>query len=594
MKKRVKKKNSNSIFLVIIIIIVILLIGIFLIFKIPQANSKSNSQGSLPTLGIHNNNQELGIFSGGSGTPSDPYQISTCQELQNIENDLNANYILTGNINCNGFSFHSIKGDCVLSTNGNCQAWNGSFSGIFDGKGYEISGLNSCLFLTINGTIKNFGLLNVNINPAISDYSGNSIISGNLGLIENVHASGKVNAYGVVGGLVGANSGNIINSSSSVDVSGSGGNYAHIGGFVGSNAGNITNCYSTGNVNCSAVINCGGFVGSNAYIYITATGFKSAGNIINSYSTGNVYAIDSYVGGFVGYNYGGNGDIGIPKISNCYSKGNVIGNGVTAYYTYIGGFIGYNSFANISNSYSTGDTDGIGSASGVMANSGFVGYNSGGTIINSFETGTPTGLSLSGVFGSSNSPFQNVYWYSQSGNGHCFVNSTGSFDIGCTKISSLNYFYPSTNSPMSNWDFNNIWTQNNQDYPSFKWKNQISNSCNNDNICEIGENCVNCAADCTCSGTSPDCNPADLYSDEKGCTCQPNWLCTSWSPCENWWQTRSCSDSKSCGTQAGKPLEKQQCCPGGTNGAGFCIDLDNNDKISDSELLYAINKWIIS
>jgi len=37
--------------------------------------------------------------------------VSNCQELQNIEGDLNANYILLNNIDCFGFDFHSI-GDC--------------------------------------------------------------------------------------------------------------------------------------------------------------------------------------------------------------------------------------------------------------------------------------------------------------------------------------------------------------------------------------------------------------------------------------------------------------------------------------------------
>ncbi|MFW3145321.1 MAG: hypothetical protein ACMUIE_00735, partial [Thermoplasmatota archaeon] len=38
-------------------------------------------------------------FAGGSGTLSDPYQISNVTQLQNMSSDLNAHYILINNIN---------------------------------------------------------------------------------------------------------------------------------------------------------------------------------------------------------------------------------------------------------------------------------------------------------------------------------------------------------------------------------------------------------------------------------------------------------------------------------------------------------------
>ena len=42
-------------------------------------------------------------------------------------------------------------------------------------------------------------------------------------------------------------------------------------------------------------------------------------------------------------------------------------------------------------------------------------------------------------------------------------------------------------------------------------------------------------------------------------TCTSNWQCTSWSECTNNQQTRSCTDSNSCGTNTGKPVEAQAC-----------------------------------
>ena len=39
-------------------------------------------------------------FAGGSGTPGDPFQISTCQQLQDISQNLTASYELINAIDC--------------------------------------------------------------------------------------------------------------------------------------------------------------------------------------------------------------------------------------------------------------------------------------------------------------------------------------------------------------------------------------------------------------------------------------------------------------------------------------------------------------
>lgn len=47
--------------------------------------------------------------------------------------------------------------------------------------------------------------------------------------------------------------------------------------------------------------------------------------------------------------------------------------------------------------------------------------------------------------------------------------------------------------------------------------------------------------------------------------CNPNWQCGNWGTCVNNQQTRSCTDSNSCGTNSGKPPTTQSCTssPGG-------------------------------
>ena len=44
---------------------------------------------------------------------------------------------------------------------------------------------------------------------------------------------------------------------------------------------------------------------------------------------------------------------------------------------------------------------------------------------------------------------------------------------------------------------------------------------------------------------------------EEGCV--ERWSCTEWSVCSNSTQTRTCTDSNSCGTVVDKPLESQEC-----------------------------------
>jgi len=41
--------------------------------------------------------------------------------------------------------------------------------------------------------------------------------------------------------------------------------------------------------------------------------------------------------------------------------------------------------------------------------------------------------------------------------------------------------------------------------------------------------------------------------------CTPNWSCTAWSSCANNSQTRTCTDTNSCGTTTNKPAESQSC-----------------------------------
>lgn len=45
----------------------------------------------------------------------------------------------------------------------------------------------------------------------------------------------------------------------------------------------------------------------------------------------------------------------------------------------------------------------------------------------------------------------------------------------------------------------------------------------------------------------------------SGGSCTPSWDCTAWSSCTSGTQTRTCTDSESCGTTSGKPATSQSC-----------------------------------
>ena len=288
------------------------------------------------------------------------------------------------------------------------------FTGSFDGKKYDISGLNIKrqseryvgLFgaIDVGGEVKNVGVINVNMT-----------------------------GYNKVGSLVGRNYGTVSNSYSTGNVSGD--NY--VGGLVGSNYGTVSNSYSTGNVTGESYV--GGLVGSNIY-----------GNISNSYSTGNVTGESYDVGGLVGYNSNGN-------ISNSYSTGNVSGE------EQVGGLVGKNDNGNISNSYSTGNVTGE-----LYSVGGLLGSNSNnGTVSNSYATGSVSinsGSNVGGLLGiSSSGSVSDSYWD---------IESTGQSSSAVLPdsngLTTSQMQGSSAEEGNMNFDFTDTWSTVTGDYPELQ------------------------------------------------------------------------------------------------------------------------------
>jgi type IX secretion system substrate protein len=358
---------------------------------------------------------EVFAFTGeGYGYIDDPYQITTVQQLQEMQDELTAHYILMNDIDATetkDWNELNIRGFKPVGEFDNDDAGK-SFTGSLDGKDFTINKLycksqlgypNAGLFGSIADgcTIKNVHIVEAQID-GIGYYSGGSILAGFVFakeantdiLIENCSTSGIVNGRG---------------------------------GFVGkltSLFGGITvrNCYSTASVNCdNSNVSSGGFCGD---IVVVETGEIL---VEYCYSIGDVVG-GSGVGGFVGSISTNNGEI---KIRNSFSRGSA-----TATSRRAGGFIGHCATASgeevpilIENCYSTGKVTsdvGIG---------GFLGYN-----VNDHKI-----------------TIENCYWDRQTSGIVTSLAGTGKTTTDMMKQSTY-----------ENWDFENIWSMNpntNDGYP---------------------------------------------------------------------------------------------------------------------------------
>lgn len=212
-----------------------------------------------------------------------PIVINNINDLQAVQNNLSANYVLGANIDAAGFSFTPIGSVA------------NPFTGIFDGQGHTISNLtinnvsntDSGLFGDIGatGAVSNVGLINESVTSSYSNVGG--IVGENFGTVSQSYVTGNVSGATYVGALVGFNgaSGSITQSFATGTANGQ-----IAGGLVGLNGGAISDSYATGAVNYFRVsVEAGGLVGLNS------------GSITQSYATGPVGNSGGFVlGGLVG------------------------------------------------------------------------------------------------------------------------------------------------------------------------------------------------------------------------------------------------------------------------------------------------------
>ena len=211
------------------------------------------------------------------------------------------------------------------------------FAGAFDGKGYEITGLN------VNYTGGDFNSKTAGMFEKL--VSPGQIL--NLAVSGSVQAAGKLN---YVGGIVGTTeSGSEIrfcrsNIAVKVDAANSTTNGMAYGGVAGKVQGAISNCLNEGTITVDSIKN-------KCYIGGVAGQVGSAADLC--WNTGSVTASSTankkiYTGGIVGYG----------AATNCYNNGSVTG--ATDKNKYVTGGISGN--GNVTNSYNLGAVSGQGAA----------------------------------------------------------------------------------------------------------------------------------------------------------------------------------------------------------------------------------------
>jgi len=363
-----------------------------------------------------------GTYGGGNGSSGSPYQIATAAhlaELSSTSSDWGTGIYFeqTNNITVSG----------GWTPIGNSST---NFCGIYNGKGYKVSGIS------INNSSYNQGFFG---------YTNGAVI-------ENLGVDVSISANGTSGGLIGyAMSTTITNcySTGSVSVY-----YDCAGGLIGTvNSCTVSGCYSTAVVNAGTSGSSGSYSGG-----LIAKTDNTASTISNSYhTTGRVGGRD-YVGGVIG------ALMNSATLSRCYSTGLVEGLSQT------GGLVGNNG-ATINNCYSHAVAN-CGNTAG-----GFVGNNtSDGTITNSYSTGNPGATTNEGGFaGQNGGTISNCFWDKTTSESETSAGGTGKTTAEMKTLATFtdagwDFEAESANGTNNYWDMDLAGSYNNG-YPFLSWEN---------------------------------------------------------------------------------------------------------------------------
>ncbi|AKB33386.1 N-acetylmuramoyl-L-alanine amidase [Methanosarcina siciliae HI350] len=164
----------------------------------------------------------IGVFAGGNGTTESPYQIATAEQLDQVRNYLDKDFVLTADIDLSGYenwepigTFQPLSDDPEDEETPDPEL---AFTGTFNGNGYTISnltidqpegmsvGLFGCVAGKQEGPIHIYDLTLENV-----DVTGNFCVGGVVGfqyadsILENITLTGDNRVQGniYVGGILG-------------------------------------------------------------------------------------------------------------------------------------------------------------------------------------------------------------------------------------------------------------------------------------------------------------------------------------------------------------------------------------------------------
>jgi len=387
----------------------------------------------------------------GSGTDTDPYQVTNTSQLQCIESqDLSAHYVLTSDIDASNTSeYYDGAGFDPIGSSST------PFTGTFDGDEHVITGLTIDrpgtdyvgLFGATGGsaTVTDVGLEGVSIT---GDSGTGGLVGQNAGTVRNAYARGSVDGYRRIGGLIGDSSGTVANSYASGSVTS---NWNEAGGLIGAlSGGSVTGSNASAEVNGGGY-SAGGLIGDSAseatVQFSYATGSVSldqddAGGLVGqndgtvrfSYATGEVGAGGSDAGGLIGQNGG--------TLANVYATGAVSSSNADD----VGGLVGDNS-GNVSAAYAAGDVSGSSNVGGL------IGYNE-GTLGEAYWDVVASGQS--------SATGSNTYGTVES--------SVGGFETDDGQGRAAEMIGDNAADNMTALDFESVWTARTDDYPTFLYR----------------------------------------------------------------------------------------------------------------------------
>lgn len=356
----------------------------------------------------------------GTGTPSNPYLIYTCAQLQEMRDNLTSDFRLENDINCSGVTNWEPVG-----------FYSGTpFTGTLDGQNYGIYNLSyngdgpaGVFGYTTNATITNLSLVNTVTEAAGT--VGSLVGDATLTTIDHVTAiSPTVTSTYAVGGLVGIadtvtmTDSAVYNATLSSPSNISADNF---GGLMGiSESSTIHRSSSSGTIDISLVgiaTNMGGLIGNSL-----------SDQLFDTYSTMDVNGTAS-TGGLIG-------NAASTSITRSYSSGTVTGT------NQVGGIVGYGGLMGIINSFSSSPTSGSSAVGGVMGRA------------------VGAGSSLTGT----------TWDITRSGQTQCVGDDQSiSLPADCTGVLTLDgdpqYFTnTSTLEPLDTWSFGTVW-QTTDDLP---------------------------------------------------------------------------------------------------------------------------------